>query len=106
MSSTVQEPSQAERLEHVAIAGVGADHKANFVDRLSQQAPNGSVETPSNHSDGIEDPKADAGPDKEHPAPPQASQRSKGKIALIMGSLMVRDNKVPNSERGALLTNA
>lgn len=106
MSSTLQEPSQAERLEHVAVAGAGADDKANVVDRLSEQAPNGSAETPSDHLHGIVDPKADAGPNKEHSAPPQAPQRSKGKVALIMASLMVRDTEICNSEREVMLTNA
>lgn len=106
MSSTLQEPSQAERLEHVAVAGAGADDKANVVDRLSEQAHNGSAETPSDHLYGIVDPKADAGPNKEHSAPPQAPQRSKGKVALIMASLMVRDTEICNSEREVMLTNA
>lgn len=106
MSSTIQEPSQAERLEHVAVAGAGADDNANVVDRLSEQAPNGSVQNPSDHTNGIMDPKADAEPDKGPPAPPQGPQRSKGKVALIMGSLMVRDTQICNSEREALLTNA
>ena len=102
MSSTVQEPSQAERLEDVAVAGAGADNKEKFVDPLSEPTPNASVGTPSDQSDGIVDPKADAGP----PAPPQAPQRSKGKVVLIMGSLMVRDTKTGNFECEALLTNS
>ena len=89
MSSTVPESAQAERLQDVAVAGavVGADEKKTSTDRLPEQAPNGSVETPSDQSEGVVDPKADPGQDAK---PPQESQRSKGKVALIMGSLMVR----------------
>ena len=89
MSSTVPEPAQAERLEDVAVVGAvaGADEKRNSGDRLPEQAPNGSVETPSTQSEGVVDPKADLGQDVK---PPQEPQRSKGKVALIMGSLMVR----------------
>lgn len=89
-SSTVEEPSQAERLEDVAVAGMGADDKENIGHHSPGQAPNGSAETPSNQSDEVVGPKADAGPAEKPPVPPQAPQRSKGKIALIMGSLMVR----------------
>ena len=87
MSSTVQEPSQPERLEDVAVAGAGADEKGNSGHQIPEQAPNGLVETHSDQSDGVVDPKADAGQDVK---PPQELQRSKGKVALIMGSLMVR----------------
>ena len=87
MSSTVPESSQAERLENVAVAGAGADEKGNSGQQISEQAPNGLVETHSDQSNGVVDPKEDAGQDVK---PPQEPQRSKGKVALIMGSLMVR----------------
>ena len=92
MSSTPPESSQAERLEDVAVAGAGAgaDEKENLGHRIPEQAPNGLVETHSDQSDGAVDPKADAGQDVK---PPQEPQRSKGKVALIIGSLLVR---IPN----------
>lgn len=91
MSSTVEEPAQAERLEDVAVAGAGAEHKGNVGDRLPENASNGSVETPSKESDEVVEAKANAGLEEKQPAPPQAPERSKAKVALIMGSLMVRD---------------
>ena len=87
MSSNVPESSQAERLENVAVAGAGADEEGNSGHRIPEQAPNGLVEKHSDQSDGVVDPKADASQDVK---PPQEPQRSKGKVALIMGSLMVR----------------
>ena len=67
MSSKAQQPYQAERLEDV---------------HLPDSAPNGLVQTLSKQSD-------------EHvlvgEKSPQAPERSKGKVTLIMGSLMVRD---------------
>ena len=86
MSSTLQEPTQAERLEDVAVAGPGADDREKSGDRLPEHIPNGSAETHSDQSDEVVDPKVKAG---EEMKPPQAPQRSKGKVALIMGSLMV-----------------
>ena len=87
MSSTDQEPSQAERLEDVAVAGVGADATGNVAVHRPESAPNGSVETPSKQSDELVEPKLEAASEGK---PPQAPERSKGKVALIMGSLMVR----------------
>ena len=88
MSSTVQEPSQAERLEDVAVAGVGADDTGNVAVHRPEKALNGSVETTSKQSDELVEPKLEAASEAK---PPQAPERSKGKVALIMGSLMVRD---------------
>ena len=96
MSSTVQGPSQAERLQDVAAAGVGADDKENVGDQSLGKAPNGSVETPSNVSEEAVALKADAGLEEKPPVPPQAQERSKGKVALIMASLMVRDVRWAN----------
>lgn len=87
MPSTIPEPSQAERLEDVAVAGPGADAKGNPGHWVPEQAPNGLVESHSDQSDGVVDLKADPGQDVK---PPEEPQRSKGKVALIMGSLMVR----------------
>lgn len=87
MASTVPDSSQAERLEDVAVAGAGADEKGNPGHQIPEQAPNGQVETHSDQFDGVADPKPDAGQDVK---PPQEPQRSKSKVALIMGSLMVR----------------
>lgn len=94
MSSTFEEPSQAERLEDVAVAGVGADVKENFGDGFSEKASSGSVVTHSNGSDEAVEAKADAGPEEKPPGSPQAPERSKGKVVLIMGSLMVRDTGI------------
>lgn len=90
MSSTVQGLSQAERIQDVAVAGVGAEHPETSGHRIPEQPPNGSVETPSEQSDGIVDPKAGAGSETQPPVPPQTPERSKGKVALIMASLMVK----------------
>lgn len=91
MSSTVEESSQAERLEDVAVAGAGADDEEKVGDRSTENAPNASVETSSNESDEAVGEKADAGSEQKPPVPPQAPERSKAKVALIMGSLMVRE---------------
>ena len=93
MSSTVQDLSQAERLQDVAVAGVGAEHPETSGHRIPEQARNGSVEALSEQSDGVVDPKGGAGSENQPPVPPQASERSKGKVALIMGSLSVRDTE-------------
>lgn len=98
MASIVQEPSQAERLEHVAVAGIGPDDDETLGDRLSDKAPSGSVDTPSNESDEVVEAKADRGPEEKPPVPPQALERSKAKVALIMASLMVRDAEIGKSE--------
>ena len=97
MSSSVEEPSQAERLEDVALAGAGADDKENVGDQTSEKAPNGSVEIPSKESDEIVEATADAGSEEKPPMSPQAPERSKGKIALIMASLMVRLTEAASS---------
>ena len=98
MSSTVEDPSQAERLEDVAVAVAGADDAENVGDGSSEKAPNGPVDTPSNGSDEVVEAKNEAGAEEKPPVPPQAPQRSKGKVALIMGSLMVRDIQIEISE--------
>ena len=67
MSSSVEEPSQAERLEDVALAGAGADDKENVGDQTSEKAPNGSVEIPSKESDEIVEATADAGSEEKPP---------------------------------------
>ena len=87
MSSTIPEPSQAERLEDVAVAGAGADANGNPGHWVPEQAPNGLEETHSDQSDRVVDLKAAPGQDVK---PPEEPQRSKGKIALIMGSILVR----------------
>lgn len=87
MSSTIEEPAQAERLEDVAVAGAGAENKETLGDRSPGNGSNGSVETPSKESDEVVEAKAN---EEKPPAPPQAPERSKTKVALIMGSLMVR----------------
>lgn len=89
MPSTVEEPSQAERLEDVAAAGAGVDDKEIVGDRLSEKAPNGFVGTPSNESDEAVEAKTNTGLEEKPPIPPQAPERSKAKVALIMASLMI-----------------
>ena len=91
MSSTFEEPAQAERLEDVAVAGAGAGNKDTVGDQSSGSASNESVEAPSKELDEVEEAKAAAGSEEKAPVPPQAPERSKAKVALIMGSLMVRD---------------
>ena len=91
MSSTIGKPAQAERLEDVAVAGAGADDKENVGDQSSGSASNRSAEAPSKELDEVEKGNEDAGSEEKAPVPPQAPERSKAKVALIMGSLMVRD---------------
>ena len=85
MTSTAEEPSQAERLEAVADAGPGADDKEITGDPLSEKPTYGGSTTAS--SDVVEEAKAEEKP----AAAPGAPERSSGKIALIMGSLCVRE---------------
>ena len=92
MSTAIEEPSQAESLVDVAEAGagagVGADDGENVGDRLSERAPNASVDTPSHGSLEV----FAAGAEEKPKLPLQVPVRSKGKIALIMASLLVRDS--------------
>ena len=86
MSMTFQEPSQAERLEAVAdatVAGPGATDKANGQDPLSEKQY-GESPAPSS-SDGNGEQLVEGKPEQK----PQGPERSKGKVALIMGSLCV-----------------
>lgn len=83
--TTVEEPSQAERLEAVAdatVAGPGATDKAVAGDPLSERPANGASSTSS-------DPAVEQNEVEKPSVMYQAPQRSKGKVALIMGSLMV-----------------
>ena len=98
MPSTVEEPSQAERLEDVAAAGAGADDRDDVGDRSSEKASNGFVGTPSNDSGEVAEAKTDIGPEEKPPVPPQAPERSKAKVALIMASLMVRRTELSKLE--------
>lgn len=91
MVSTVEEPSQTGRLEAVAdaaIAGPGATDAAAAGDPLSQKPENGSSSTSSEAA-------AEQGAAEKAALPPksEAPQRSAGKIALIMGSLMVSNDQ-------------
>lgn len=87
MVSAVEEPSQAER--HVAIAtaniaGPGATDSAIAGDPLYEKPVNGSS---SNSSEAAMEQNA---LEKAAVAMPEAPQRSASKVALIMGSLCVR----------------
>lgn len=93
MSLTIEEHSQAARLEDVVFAGVEANGKGNFGGSLSGTTPNASIETRFDESDRVVEPKANAAPEDRSSVPPQVPQRSKGVIALIMASLMVRNSK-------------
>ena len=90
MNAAVEEPSQAEKLEGLAeatAAGPGATNKeTNVGDPLSEK-PNEASTTPSSSDENVVDSPA-AGEEKPH-GQPSAPERSKGKIALIMGSLCV-----------------
>lgn len=84
--TTVDQPSQAERLEAVAdatTAGPGATDAAVAGDPLTEKSANGASSTSS-------DPPTEQNSDKKPPEIHQTPGRSKGKVALIMGSLMVR----------------
>lgn len=93
MSSAIEEPSQAERLENIAVIGAGADDGEKVGDRVSERNPNGSVHTPSNGSSEA----VDAMAEEKTKVPLQAPERSKGKIALIMASLLVRNSWMGDS---------
>ena len=86
MSTTVQEPSQAERLDAVAdvtVAGPGASDKDHGGDPSSEKQ-NSESSAPSSSDENGEQPARDKVQEK-----PQVPERSKGKVALIMGSLCV-----------------
>ena len=87
MTSTIEEPSQAERLEAVAEAGAGAgaEDKRIETEGLSANPANGVPTASSSGSDLAEGAKIQEKPE----AKPDAPQRSAGKVALIMGSLCV-----------------
>lgn len=89
MSSTIEEPSQAEQLENVDVAGAGPDDGENVGDRLSEKAPNGTLATPSTGSSELVDAKEDARAEEKPTGPPQVPERSKANIALIMASLLI-----------------
>ena len=96
MASTIQEPSQAERLEAVAeatIAGPGATDKQNISDPLSEKADVNSSSNSSVAAAGGESGAAEA------QLKPEAPQRSAGKIALIMGSLCVSNDALTVEKR-------
>ena len=85
---TVEEPSQAEKLEGVAeatAAGPGAiDKETN--DSLSEKPKEASTAPSSSEENVVDLPPA--AEEKPH-GQPSAPERSKGKVALIMGSLCV-----------------
>ena len=86
MSTTVQAPSQAERLEavtDVTVAGPGPIEKDHGGDPSSEKQ-NGESSAPSSSDENGEPPVGDKVQEK-----PQVPERSKGKVALIMGSLCV-----------------
>ncbi len=80
--TTVEEPSQAERLQAVADATVAGPGATDDGGPLPEKPANGARSTssdPAVEQNGVEKP----------PEMPQTPERSKGKVALIMGSLMV-----------------
>ena len=83
MATTVEEPSQASRLEGVAEAGMGADNSEHAAKLGDEENTNGTTSaSPAASSDGIgEEPKKDE--------QPEGPQRSALKIVLIMASLCV-----------------
>ena len=84
MTSTVDDPPQAQRLGTVAdatVAGPGATDKYQGGNLLSEKPANGASEASSDAAEHN-------GGDKPLETP-QTPERSKGKVALIMGSLMV-----------------
>ena len=92
MSAAVEEPSQAEKLEGVAeatAAGPGATTKeTNIGDPLSEK-PNQASTAASSEENVVDSPPTG---EKNPQGQPSAPERSKGKIALIMGSLCVSAN--------------
>ena len=108
MSSTGRVPSQAERLEDVAMPGValGAEDSEKAGHPSADGAPNGSVDTPSNGSEEVVAAKEGTGAEEKPPMTPQAPERSKSKTALIMLSLMVSDTETPKFEVLAWLNKA
>ena len=90
MGTTVEEPSQAEKLEGVAeatAAGPGAtDKETNVGDPLSEKPIEPSTAPSSSEENVVDSPPAAEGKPQGQPSAPE---RSKGKVALIMGSLCV-----------------
>ena len=89
MSAEVEEPSQAEKLEGVAeatAAGPGATNtETNVGDPLSEKPNEASTATSSEENVADLPPTGEKNPHSQ----PSAPERSKGKVALIMGSLCV-----------------
>ena len=106
MTSTVQVPSQAERLEDVAMPEVGAEDSEKLGHQSAEKAPNGSVDTPSNGSEEVVAAKEGTGAEEKPPITPQAPEMSKSKTALIMLSLMVTDTETGKFKMLAWLTKA
>ena len=89
VATTEEQPSQAQRLEAEAEAGIGAnaqnvDQNGSPVNTENEKAANGGL-SPSPSSDAV------AGPDKGAPVD-EKPQRSKAKVALLMGALCVRSD--------------
>ena len=108
MTSTGQVPSQAERLEDVAMPELplGAEDSEKAGHELAENPPNGSVDTPSNGSEEVVAAKEGTGAEGKPPMTPQAPERSKSKVALIMLSLMVSDTETGKFEVLAWLNKA
>ena len=85
----MEEPSQAERLQTVAAAGIGASDKDNMPgDPLSPRAAIGSNGATSESSDAAME---EAEAERKSSSQPEAPQRSAAKIGLIMFSLCVSE---------------
>lgn len=87
MTTTVEQPSEAERFEAGAEAGAGADETTLRDNVDSEKGNSGKLASPSDSSDAV------AVPEKEKVV--EEKQRSKGKTALLMGALCVRTIEPP-----------
>ena len=87
MTTTVEQPPEAERSEAEAEAGAGADETAPETmpeTNVDPEKGNGMGASPSESSEAV------ATPEKEQEKVETEQKRSKGKIALLMAALCVR----------------
>jgi len=101
MTSTVEEPSQAEKLTDIADAGPGASDK-NGTDELSEKPLNGTANGDPNGASTDASLESGAGPSPKAEETPTQPERSALKVGLIMGSICVRTVLLHSLEDSAL----
>ncbi len=104
MTSTVEEPSQAEKLTNIADAGSGASDK-NGTDLSSEKPLNGNANGDPNGASTDASLESGAGPSPKAEEKSLQPERSALKVGLIMGSICVRTVLLHSIEDSALTDN-